>query len=143
MSRLAACFAVSAVIGNGVMAQEMVSSTSPAHNDEGNEAGYCEPVLLATPIATEYFNLLGCDDGFMSEELMNNAPKVDSDFVLPTIEQFNAGDSFARCVYGSLPGGIQIVDEAFGMVGTGNFLMTEESLEDIKRVAAYSCLQMS
>ena len=128
-----------AFTANAAAAQDLGVDDISYDTMSAAELGYCAPVTLATPTATEYFNLLGCEDGFMSAELLKNALRVPVDFVLPTVEDYNAGQVFARCVYDSLPGGAVIEDEAFGMVSTGGFGMTEQDLDSIKRIAAFEC----
>jgi hypothetical protein len=139
-SKFIAPLLVSTTIAATTVAAQDVGTDDISYDTmSAQELGYCAPVTLATPTATEYFNLLGCEEGFMSAELLENVPRVPVDFVLPTVEDYNAGQAFARCVYGSLPGGAVIEDEAFGMVTTGGFVMTEDDLDSIKRIAAFEC----
>lgn len=158
VQRIVAPFLLSAAFATTSAAQETAMTVPASPNDvslteqgiqpsegSGDEnfdyRDYCQqPLKLTTETASEFFNLIGCDDHGVDNEFWINTPLVPEDFIIPTPEDFVSKDPLALCLYGSLPGETTITDEADGMVGTGDFVMGEDVLRDLERGILYECL---
>lgn len=148
---VSSCFAMAASAQDIQPANAgLIDSSIPQENiapaegsgDEGYDyRDYCnEPLELTTQTASEFFNLVGCDDHGVDNEFWINTPLVAEDFPIPTPEDFNKKDPLALCMFGSLPDGTRITDEVDDMVGTGDFVMGRDVLRDLERGILYECL---